>query len=83
MPAYVVIQLAAGSRARTLIARPDFKQLVAEHAAQVLEATAGDDPLVPLTLTVRDMARATMLAAALRVLEGVETAYAKPGEELP
>jgi hypothetical protein len=83
MPAYVVIQLAAGARARALIARPDFKQLVAEHAAQVLEATAGDDPLVPLTLTVRDMALATVLAAALRGLEGVETAYAKPGEALP
>lgn len=83
MPAYVVIQLAAGSRARALIARPDFKRLVAEHTAQVLEATAGDDPLVPLTLTVRDMARADALAAALRGLEGVETAYAKPGEALP
>jgi pyrimidine operon attenuation protein/uracil phosphoribosyltransferase len=83
MPAYVVIQLAAGSRARALIARPDFKRLVAEYAAQVIEATAGDDPLVPLTLTVRDMARADALAAALRGLEGVETAYAKPGEALP
>lgn len=83
MPAYVVIQLAAGSRARTLIARPDFKRLVAEHAAQVIEATAGDDPLVPLTLTVYDMARGNTLAAALRGLEGVETAYAKPGEALP
>ena len=70
-------------RARTLIARPDFKRLVAEHAAQVLEATAGDDPLVPLTLAVRDMAHATTLAAALRGLTDVETAYAKPGEALP
>lgn len=83
MPSYVVIQLAAGSRARALIDRPDFKRLVAEHAAQVLEATTGDDPLVPLTLTVRDMTRANALAAALRGLEGVETAYAKPGEALP
>ena len=83
MPAYVVIQLAAGSRARALIARPDFKRLVAEHAAQVIEATAGDEPLVPLTLTVYDMARGNTLAAALRGLEGVETAYAKPGEALP
>ena len=83
MPAYVVIQQAAGRRARALIARPDFKRLVAEHESQVLEATAGDDPLVPLTLTVPDMARANTLAAALRGLEGVETAFAKPGEALP
>lgn len=83
MPAYVVIQLVAGSRARLLIARPDFKRLAAEHAAQVLEATAGDDPLVPLTLAVRDMAHATTLAAAVRGLPDVETAYAKPGEALP
>jgi hypothetical protein len=83
MPAYVVIQLAAGCRARELIARRDFKKLVAEHDSQVLDATAGDDPLVPLTLTVSDMARANTLAAALRGLESVETAYAKPGEALP
>lgn len=81
--AYVVVQLAAGFRARTLLARPDFRRLVAEHGAQVIGATAGDDPLTPLTLTVGDMARATKLAAALSGVEDVQTAYAKPGEGLP
>jgi len=81
--AYVVIQQAAGRRTRALLARQDFKRLVAENAAQVLEATAGDDPLVPLTLAVADMARANTLAAALRELDGITTAYAKPGEALP
>ena len=83
MAAYVVIQQAAGRRTRALLARQDFKRLVAEHAAQVLEATTGDDPLVPLTLAVADMARANTLAAALRELDGIATAYAKPGEALP
>jgi hypothetical protein len=83
MPAFVVIQLPSGRRARDLIARRDFKQLCSDHSAKVIEATAGDEPLTPLTLTVPDMACANKLAAALRGQEGVETAYAKPGDELP
>jgi len=35
------------------------------------------------TITVPDMDRANALAEALRALDGVETAYSKPGEELP
>jgi hypothetical protein len=35
------------------------------------------------TIAVPDMARADKLATALRGLDGIETAYAKPGEELP
>jgi hypothetical protein len=36
-----------------------------------------------MSISVPDMARANELASALREVEGVEAAYAKPGEELP
>jgi hypothetical protein len=36
-----------------------------------------------ITISVPDMARANELAGALQKIEGVEAAYAKPGEELP
>jgi hypothetical protein len=36
-----------------------------------------------LTVTVPDMTQASALASALRGTEGIEAAYAKPGEELP
>jgi hypothetical protein len=35
------------------------------------------------TIVVADMACASKLAAALRGMDGIETAYAKPVEELP
>jgi hypothetical protein len=47
------------------------------------EAQAGNDGTRSITIHVPDMARAERLAAALRGLDGVETAYSKPGEELP
>jgi hypothetical protein len=36
-----------------------------------------------MTISVPDMPGANELAAALRRIEGVDAAYAKPGEELP
>ena len=83
MSAYVVVQLAPGRRARDCLARRDVERLLREHHAQALPETAGDDPLTPLTIAIADMSRAERLAAALRALEGVAAAYAKPGEELP
>ncbi len=35
------------------------------------------------TIEVPDMQRANSLAAALRKMDGVESAFTKPGEELP
>jgi hypothetical protein len=90
LPAYVVVQLAgpsARSRGKELLARPKVEKLLTEHDAVVLPAPqiAGDQPGNPPTMTIAvpDMARANTLAAALRGMDGIETAYAKPGEELP
>jgi hypothetical protein len=43
----------------------------------------GNDDFLDVTVEVRDMNKANDLAAALRGVEGVQSAYAKPGEELP
>ena len=93
MPAYVVVQLApshAVQRARgeyALLTRRDVKRLLSEHDADVIVfpelKTTRDGPLPSATIAVPDMARADKLAAALRGIDGIETAYAKPGEELP
>jgi hypothetical protein len=91
--ATVVVHLAAsrGTRRagneREILTRPDVKRLLSEHEAEVIASSvqkdAGDVPSVSATIAVSDMARATRLASALRDIEGIETAYAKPGEELP
>lgn len=63
------------------------KRLLSEHEAELIvppaRKTARDAPCVSTTITVPDMARAHELAAALRDMEGIAAAYAKPGEELP
>jgi hypothetical protein len=55
----------------------------AELVGSTGRKTARDAPSESTTITVPDMARADKLAAALRELKGIATAYAKPGEELP
>ena len=99
MSAYVVVHLAPTRRIKQTRGRPaahskgsnddalahdKVKRLLAEHGAEVIPSSGanavGDESA---TIACRDMACADRLAAALREMDGVETAYAKPGEELP
>ena len=93
MTAYVVAQFPSAVR-RELAAHSvrssqarKLKKVLAQHDAVVLPssdlaADAGGE-LPYTTIEVSDMACANRLATALRDVEGVESAYAKPGEELP
>ena len=92
MPAYVIVQWAPGSRMPSARTRGnarrvrEFKRLLERHHAAVLpQASPHDDgdTGAAATIQVSDMATANELAAALRDLEGVESAYAKPAEEPP
>ena len=94
MSAYVVVHLAQSRSAEparggsAILARHDVKRLLSEHGAKVIDAPApkspvGHHPAACATIAVPDMARAGKLAAALCGMEGIDTAYAKPGEELP
>ncbi len=94
MPAYVVVQLAtAGGGARRssgghgVLSSRDVGRLLSEHDAELIAPpegeAAGSGTPGTATIAVPDMARADALAAALRGMDGIETAYAKPGEELP
>jgi hypothetical protein len=68
------------------LAHHRVKQLLKEHGAELLgteEPTAAGDEIALATIGVSDMACAQKLAAALREVDGIETAYAKPAEELP
>jgi hypothetical protein len=95
VPAYVVVQLAPTRSAQRMrgervehpaLAHHRVKQLLKEHGAELLGTegpTAGRDEVASATIGVPDMACAQKLAAALREVDGIETAYAKPAEELP
>lgn len=99
MSAYVVVQLVrtAGARrsrasattlhhgAHPVLAHDDVKRLLNEHGAKVVSSpeSSPDETTACATIAVADMACADRLAAALRGVDGIETAYAKPGEELP
>jgi hypothetical protein len=95
VPAYVVVQLVPTRPAQRTrgervphpaLAHHTVKQLLKEHGAELLgteEPTAGGDEIASATIGVSDMACAQKLAAALRGMDGIETAYAKPAEELP
>ena len=87
MPAYVVVELASSRGAQPALTRREVKRLLSEHEAELIVSpvrkTARDAPPVSATIAVPDMARANKLAAALRDMEGIVAAYAKPGEELP
>jgi hypothetical protein len=88
MPAYVVVQVARGHRSGgQALASAKLKRLLAEHDAVVLhapDAAGADVPESPFTtIAVPDMGRANTLASALREMDEIESAYAKPGDELP
>jgi hypothetical protein len=87
LPAYVVVQVARGRSGGQALASPKLKRLLAEHDAVVLhtpDATSAEGTDSPFTtIAVPDMGRANTLASALRELDGIESAYAKPGDELP
>jgi hypothetical protein len=89
MGAYVVVQLAnrgTGSErgGPAALASVKAKRTLAEHEGILLSpARAADGDASTATIAVPDMARAMALADALRELDEVESAYAKPGEELP
>jgi len=86
VPAYVVVQVARSHSGQAL-ASPKLKRLLAEHQAVVLHApettsaAGADAPFT--TIAVPDMGRANTLASALREMDEIESAYAKPGDELP
>jgi hypothetical protein len=91
LPAYVVVQLAKGGTksarsTRMPLRSRKLKRVIAEHQGVLLpsEAETGEAQGTRFaTIAVPDMARATRLAMALSGVEGIETAFAKPGEELP
>jgi uncharacterized protein YbjT (DUF2867 family) len=93
VPAYVVVNVVprAGAkrdrRGPVVLRRDDVAKLLAEHDARLIASAApevaGEDQPASATIAVPDMARANKLASALRGIDGIETAYAKPGEELP
>jgi hypothetical protein len=94
MPAYVVVQLASGgggarrsSGGHGVLSSRDFGRLLSAHDADLIASpapeAAGAGTAATATIAVPDMTRADALAAALRGMDGIETAYAKPGEELP
>ena len=92
MSAYVVVQLVPGRRTTrsrggaAALTGHEVKRLLAEHDAKLIATPAGGAKRAAsamATIAVPNMASADKLAAALRGMEGIETAYAKPGEELP
>jgi len=95
VPAHVIVQFAAeyevarGKPEKGKSATPPVtarvKRLVADHDGQLslTPSEPGTSPPSMAMITVPDMDRANALANALRDLDGVETAYSKPGEELP
>lgn len=91
MSAYVVVQLTTESPAKrtrgehAALTHHKVKQLLLEHGAVVISSRESKAATTETsaTITVPDMARADKLAAALREMDGIETAYAKPAEELP
>jgi hypothetical protein len=91
--AYVIVQLAPARRTRgargehAALRHHKVRELLTEHGAEVIHSTeskaASRETPTCATIAVADMACASKLAAALREMDGIETAYAKPGEELP
>jgi hypothetical protein len=91
--AYVVVQLVPVRRTKAAhgehaaLTDHKVKRLLTEHGAEVIHSpeprSAGSATPMCATIVVADMACASKLAAALRGMDGIETAYAKPVEELP
>ena len=87
MPAYVIVDVSKRGATATRSAREALtggaaRRLLAEHKGVLLPESAPGDPTTA-TIAVPDMNHAHALASALRDLQDIETAYAKPGEELP
>ena len=91
VPAYVILQLSPARGAESehrddLLNGTRIRRLLARHDGRLLpppEFAAQDNTSTFVTIAVPDMARADKLAAALRGIDGIETAFAKPAEELP
>lgn len=88
MPAYVVLELAPSPLTRSAhghanpLSRATVQRMLTRHRGTVLPASpTGDD--TSATIAVPDMASALELAETLREIDGVASAYAKPGDELP
>jgi hypothetical protein len=84
----VVVQLAesgarSGRGGNAALSTGRVKRTLAEHEGVLLPSVDARGDESTATIAVPDMTRATALADALRDLEEVESAYAKPGEELP
>ena len=60
-----------------------MKRALADHQARELKAPDESNDDGTRTFSVADYASADKLAAALRTIDGVESAYAKPAEEAP
>jgi hypothetical protein len=89
MPAFVVVHLAKRASRRERARRGPLarvQRLAAAHGGVLLPPSAdaaNAQGAEVITVSLDDMERANALAAALRELEDVTTAYAKPAEELP
>ena len=93
MSAYVVVHFSSTRGASNapsghrILTSGKVKRLLAHHGAVLLDnpgtRSSTGDAIGVSTLSVSDMDRASRLADALRAVEGVESAYAKPTEELP
>jgi len=89
--AYVVVQLTTRKHAKgvcgdhAVLTQQKVKRLLTEHGAEIIPTreSKAATPETSATISVPDMACADKLAAALREMDGIETAYAKPAEELP
>jgi hypothetical protein len=91
LAAYVIVHVAKrGERSsarsgRQALTSATVRRILAEHEGVLLPEDGATDPdaSVVVTISVPDMKRAEALAKALSDLDEVDTAYAKPGEELP
>lgn len=91
LPAYVVVHLARNRDLKptrgsgTALTGRSAKRVLTEHGGVLLRGSPDQNEQSEdiTTIVVPDMTRANKLAAALREIEGIETAYAKPAEELP
>jgi uncharacterized protein YbjT (DUF2867 family) len=92
VPAYVVLELAS-PRQRAVggqtspLERATVQRMLARHGGTLLAASPPPDDAadrtVFATIAVADFTEAQALAEALRTIDGIASAYAKPGDELP
>src|SRR5438045_1410873 len=92
--AYVLVHLSPTRAAHRMggepalhpaLAHRKVKELLRQHGGELVgtnAAASSGDATASATIAVSDMACAPKLATALREVDGFETAYAKPAEEL-